>query len=67
MGDKPQPSGIELAGLGLGLALAVLVPLVVGLALDGKFNLGGLGVILGLLLGIFAAVAVVYVRFKSYW
>ena len=61
-----SPSGGELAGLAVFLAAVVVVPLIVGLRLDASFGTGPAGIIVGLLLGIVAAAAVVYVRFKRY-
>lgn len=61
-----SPSGNELAGLALFLAAVVVIPLILGLRLDAWLNSSPLGIILGLLLGIVAALAVVYVRFKRY-
>lgn len=61
------PSGAELIGLGLLLAAAVVVPLVAGLVLDANLHTNPLGVVAGLMLGIVAAVSLVYVRFKRYW
>jgi F0F1-type ATP synthase assembly protein I len=61
-----SPSGNELAGLALLLAAVVVIPLIVGLRVDASLNTAPLGIIVGLLLGIVAALAVVYVRFKRY-
>ena len=61
-----SPSGNELAGLAVLLAAVVVLPLILGLRADASFGTAPLGIILGLLLGIVAALAVVYVRFKRY-
>jgi len=58
-----EPSGFELIGLGVFLAASVVVPLVGGLSLDAKLHTGPLFFFLGLLVGIVAAVSVVYTRF----
>jgi F0F1-type ATP synthase assembly protein I len=58
-----DPSGFELIGLGVFLAASVVVPLVGGLSLDAALHTGPLFFLLGLLVGIVAAVSVVYTRF----
>jgi F0F1-type ATP synthase assembly protein I len=58
-----DPSGFELIGLGVFLAASVVVPLVGGLSLDAALHTGPLFFFLGLLVGIVAAVSVVYTRF----
>jgi F0F1-type ATP synthase assembly protein I len=57
------PSGRDLAGLGLVLAASVLVPLIGGSLLDGALHTGPLLLFVGLVVGIAAAVAVVYVGY----
>jgi len=64
--QPPSPGGSELAGLAVLLAAVVVVPLLVGLWADASLGTAPLGVVLGILLGIVAALAVVYVRFKRY-
>jgi F0F1-type ATP synthase assembly protein I len=54
---------MELAGLGMALAAAVVVPIVSGIALDGAFHTSPLFVFVGLAVGIIASVALVYVRY----
>lgn len=63
---RDSPTGAELAGLGIFLAVAVVVPLVAGIAADGAFHTAPLGTFGGLLLGIAAGVAGVYSRFRRY-
>jgi F0F1-type ATP synthase assembly protein I len=58
---------MELLGLSAMLAASVLVPLVLGLVVDGALHSSPVGVMAGLLLGIFAACLAVYKRFKRYW
>lgn len=59
---------MELAGLGLLIAAAVVVPIVVGLLIDGAARTGPLFLGIGLLVGVAlaVAVAVVYTRFRRY-
>lgn len=54
------PSGGDLAGVGLLLAASVLVPLIGGGLLDSVLHTGPLLLFVGLVVGIAAAVAVVY-------
>jgi F0F1-type ATP synthase assembly protein I len=57
------PSGSELAGLGMALAAAVVLPMVLGYVVDGALHTSPLFVFVGLALGIIAAVALVYTRY----
>lgn len=59
------PSGAELAGLGMALAAAVVVPMVVGYVVDGALRTSPLFLFVGLALGIIAAVALVYTRYVT--
>lgn len=61
-----SPSGAELIGLGAMVAVAVVVPLVAGLALDSALRTGPFLMFVGLVLGVALAVAAVYVRFRRY-
>lgn len=70
MASSPSqgPTGAELAGLGVMLAAAFVVPFVLGVVLDGALHTSPLFVFAGLVAGILAAVAVVYVRYvRRYW
>lgn len=57
------PSGAELAGLGMALAAAVVVPMVLGYVVDGALRTSPVFVFVGLAAGIVASVALVYVRY----
>ena len=48
------------------LAAAVVVPLVLGLVIDSATHSGPIFFFIGLLLGVVAAIATVYTRFKRY-
>lgn len=61
-----SPSGSELLGVGGMVAGAVVVPLVAGLVLDGALHSGPILTLVGLAVGIVAAGATLYVRFKRY-
>jgi len=60
------PSGMELLGMAVLLAAAVVVPLVLGLVIDSATHSGPIFFFIGLLLGVVAAIATVYTRFKRY-
>ena len=60
------PSGGELAGLGVFLAAVVVIPLVIGAALDNVIHTAPLLLFAGLVIGIIAGGAVVYTRFRRY-
>ncbi len=60
------PSGGELAGLGVFLAAAVVLPLLIGAGLDSVIHTAPLFLFGGLVVGIVAGGAVVYTRFKKY-
>jgi F0F1-type ATP synthase assembly protein I len=60
------PSGMELLGIAVLLAAAVVVPLLLGLAIDSAVHSAPIFFFIGLLLGVLAAIAVVYTRFKRY-
>lgn len=48
------------------LAAVVVVPLVLGLVIDSTVHSAPIFFFIGLLLGVIAAIAVVYTRFKRY-
>ena len=62
-GGAGGPSGSDLASLGLLLAAAVVIPLVLGEVIDHALRTSPLFLLVGLLVGIAAAVAVVYTRY----
>jgi F0F1-type ATP synthase assembly protein I len=55
-----------MVGLGVFLAAAVVVPMVVGGLLDAAFKTGPAFLLLGLLVGIAAAVGGAYMRVKRF-
>jgi F0F1-type ATP synthase assembly protein I len=60
------PSGMELLGMAVLLAAAVVVPLVLGLVIDSAVHRAPTFFFIGLLVGVVAAIAIVYTRFKRY-
>jgi F0F1-type ATP synthase assembly protein I len=65
MASSPNqgPTGAELAGLGVFLAAAFIIPVLLGVILDGALHTSPVFVFVGLVVGIIAAVAVVYTRY----
>ena len=65
MASSPNqgPSGAELAGLGVALAAAFVVPFLLGVILDGALHTSPVFLFAGLVVGIAAAVGVVYTRY----
>lgn len=57
---------MELLGLAVLLAAVVVVPLVLGLVIDTAAHSAPTFFFIGLLVGVIAAVATVYTRFKRY-
>jgi hypothetical protein len=67
---RPPGAGVsnaEMLGLGLYLAIAITIPLLVGWQLGTLAGAPTAGVVVGLLLGIVAAGSIVYLRLRRYW
>jgi F0F1-type ATP synthase assembly protein I len=62
----PAPSGAELVGLAVYLAASVVIPLLIGVAVDSAAHTAPLFLFVGLSIGIVAAVAVTYTRIRRY-
>jgi F0F1-type ATP synthase assembly protein I len=60
------PSGAGLLGTGAALAAAVVVPLVIGIAIDGALRTGPVFLFVGMAVGIAAGAALFYARFRRY-
>jgi len=60
------PSGMELLGISVLIAAAVVVPLVLGLVIDTAAHSAPTFLFIGLFVGVVAAAATVYTRFKRY-
>ena len=60
-------SNAEMLGLGLFLAIAVTVPLLLGWQLGALAGSPTVGIGAGLVLGIVAAGSIVYLRLRRYW
>ena len=63
---KPQPTSSDLAGVGIGLAIAFLVPFFTGLGIDAAAHTGPVFLLIGLALGILLSVVFAFVRFKRF-
>jgi F0F1-type ATP synthase assembly protein I len=59
------PSGADLAGLGLYFAAAVLIPIVIGAFLDGRFHTGPWFVLVGLFVGLVAGAAAIWLKVRE--
>jgi F0F1-type ATP synthase assembly protein I len=71
-GDTPKASGTgitnsEMLGLSVYLALAVVIPLLLGWWLGGIAGAPTVGVVAGVALGIVAAGWTLYLRLRRYW
>jgi len=60
------PGGRELLGLGLAIAVAVLVPCLVGLGVDALAHSSPIGLLLGLAVGVTLACVTVFQQFRRY-
>ena len=67
---RPPGAGVsnsEMLGLGVYLALAVTIPLLVGWQLGTLAGVPAAGIGAGLLLGIVAAGWILYLKLRRYW
>jgi hypothetical protein len=63
---KPVPTRGDYAGLGIGLAIAFLVPFFAGVGLDAAAHTRPVFLLIGLGLGIVSVVVFAFVRFKQF-
>jgi F0F1-type ATP synthase assembly protein I len=63
---RDGPSGNQLFGLGVLLASALVVPLLIGVGVDTLFHSSPIGAVIGLFLGIAASIAVAVGQFRRY-
>ena len=63
---KPAPDPGQLAGVGVTLALAFLVPFFAGVGIDAMAHTAPVFLLIGLGLGIVLAVLAAFVRFKQF-
>jgi F0F1-type ATP synthase assembly protein I len=59
------PTGSDLAGIGLYLAGAVLVPLVAGVLLDGALHTAPVFVLIGLFVGLIAGGVAIWLKVRE--
>ncbi len=69
MSDAPpplKPSGGQLAGMGISIAVAMIAPLLLGVAVDAFLHTSPFGVLIGLILGITASCYTAVVQLRPY-
>ncbi len=66
MEEKPSPSVFTLLGMGVSIALCIVVALLLGIWLDDVTHLSPLFTLVGLLVGIVFAVATAYAQIKKF-
>ena len=60
------PSGADMAGIGVYFAAAVLIPIVIGAVLDGRFHTAPWLVLVGLFLGLAAGAAAIWLKLREF-
>jgi F0F1-type ATP synthase assembly protein I len=60
------PTGADMAGVGIYLAAAVLLPILGGVALDGYFHTSPVLVLVGLFVGLVAGAAAVWLKIREF-
>ena len=68
-GDRPRQgtlSGSELIGLGVAIAVSLVLPLAAGVGVDAVLHSSPVGFLIGLFAGIIAATAFVVMQFRRY-
>jgi F0F1-type ATP synthase assembly protein I len=63
---RDSPSGLELAGLGLFLATAVVVPLLAGIGVDAAVHSSPVGLLTGLCVGVVAAATGLWLSLRRF-
>lgn len=61
----PGPTGSDLAGIGIYMAVAVLIPLFAGVALDRAWHTAPLFVLVGLFVGLVAGGAGIWLKVRD--
>ncbi len=61
-----KPSGVRLAGMGISIAVAMIVPLVLGVLVDSFLHTSPFGVLIGLVAGITASCYTAVVQLRPY-
>jgi ATP synthase protein I len=60
------PTGTDMAGIGIYLAAAVLLPIIGGVLLDGVFKTSPVFVLVGLFVGLAAGAAAVWLKVREF-
>src|SRR5258706_9374029 len=63
--SSPGPTGADMAGIGIYLAAAVLLPIVGGVALDKALNTAPVFVLVGLFVGLVAGAAGIWLKVRE--
>ena len=61
-----KPTGAELSGMGISIAVALIVPLVLGVVVDNFLKSSPFGVLIGLLVGVIASCYTAFAQFRRY-
>ena len=60
------PGGADLASIGMYFAAAVLIPIVIGAVLDGRFHTAPWLVLVGLFVGLVAGAAAMWLKLREF-
>ena len=69
LSSTPRPAsrpGASSPGIGVSIAVALIVPLLLGVGVDALLHTSPIGVLIGLLVGITAACYIAFAQFKRY-
>jgi F0F1-type ATP synthase assembly protein I len=61
-----KPSGVRLAGIGVSIAVAMIVPLILGVLVDSLLHTSPFGVLVGLVAGITFSCYVAVAQLRPY-
>ncbi len=64
--SSPGPTGADMAGIGIYFAAAALLPIIGGALLDGAFHTSPLFVIVGLVVGLAAGAAAIWLKVREF-
>jgi ATP synthase protein I len=64
--SSPGPTGADMAGIGIYFAGAALLPIIGGVFLDGVFHTSPVFVIIGLVVGLAAGGAAIWLKVREF-